>query len=200
MVYSSVPRVISAISPPAWAHSRLALAAVVVVVLLLCGLSGATDSAQAAPRCGKGAAKKAVTQTSVARRIKHQLPSLYFSRNQTVLQVFRVARVHCYDLTDDGQQEMIVEMSCCTVSSYDPWAIFKARGGKWSLRFSRVKTANFGLRAALFDSDVEGGSSRSAVEEKIPVYANLDSNCCPSSFRFRYTVWTGKRFSYGVRW
>lgn len=93
---------------------------------------------------------------------------------------------------------MTVGLTCCTVSSPDPWAIFKAKRGRWTLAFSRINVGVFGLDTGRY---FLGGRkpSRRAVEEKSPVYEPDDGNCCPSSFIYHYTAWKGKRFVYGVR-
>jgi len=170
----------------------------VAVVSAGIGAVGATP-AQAAPACSKKAAKLAVGKSSFASRIKHSLGADFFA-GQRVMQLFRVYRVHCFDLTLDGKREMVVELGCCTGSSFDPWAIFTPKDNRWRLRYSRVRTNNSGLDVDLFNSDVEGGPQLPAVEEKLPVYDSDDANCCPSGYEYEYTVWSGQRFVYGVRW
>jgi hypothetical protein len=173
--------------------------AVTAVVVLIGGAAASPAPAQAAPACSKTAAKRAVVTTSFAARIKRATGKSFY-RGLPVMRIFGVYQARCFDLTGDGQREMLVQLLCCTVGSIDPWAIFTPHGNRWHLAFSRVKTNNFGTAIGMYDSDVPGGQRRPAVEEKIPVYSRDDPNCCPSSYHYRYTVWDGQRFVYGARW
>lgn len=156
----------------------------------------AAPTAQAAPACTKAAAKRAVVTTPFAQRIKRGLGRSFLGGG-TVMRTFVVGRVLCEDVTGDDAAEMVVHLQCCTVSSPSPWAIFVAEGGRWRLAFSRVKVLVFRLDTGSF-SPFADGTSKLAVEEKIPDYGPNDANCCPSSFEYEYTVWDGQRFMHGV--
>jgi hypothetical protein len=98
-------------------------------------------------------------------------------------------------MTGDGRRERVVDFVCCTVSSPDPWAILQRRRGRWRIAFSRVRTQHFGFDTGVFEF---ARGEFWAVEEEIPVYRRGDSNCCPSSFRYRYTRWDRGRRAFRV--
>jgi hypothetical protein len=95
-----------------------------------------------------------------------------------------VTDLTCRDLTGDGVEEMVAQMSCCTAGVPDPWAIFRAEGGEWLLAFYRDN-----IQAAL---TVQGD----AIVEKSPAYAAGDPTCCPSSSRFGRVTWDGSEFVF----
>jgi hypothetical protein len=162
---------------------------------------GATPAtATAAPSCSKSVAKHLVVTTPFGARIKKSVGKRFFGR-LPMMRIFGVAEVSCLDMTGDGQREMLVQLECCTVGSVDPWAIYTPQGDHWHLAFSRVNTNNFGTQLAVFRSTTTG-VEHVAVEEKIPVYDpdNFQGNCCPNSYRYKYTIWNGTRFVYGADW
>jgi hypothetical protein len=169
-------------------------AAVIVAVTVALLLGVASASAQASPTCSVSSARHAVVQTPFASKIRRKVA---FAPSQKVLDVFAIAHVHCYDLTGDGRNEMIVELVCCTGSSLDPWAIFTPRGERWSLGFSRINTQVFMLTVGAFAPLGRAAANGRAVEEKIPEYGPGEPSCCPSSYRYAYTSWRGASFVRG---
>jgi hypothetical protein len=159
--------------------------AAAALLAAVCALGAAPPSPAAAPACTKAAARKAVVSTGWARRIKTRLGPSVFRPGESVLGLYGVGKLICADVTGDRAREMIVLLQCCTVSSPSPWAIFMATArGRWTLRYSRIKTVAFGLR-------VDG---RGDVEAKMPDYAPSDPNCCPSRFAYVRAHWTGTAF------
>jgi hypothetical protein len=162
-------------------RSRLVLLAVLLPL-------AAPASASAAPICSKRGAVSAVTDNAFGRQIR---ASGILQPGERVLGLFTIYRVYCRNLFGSRRREMVVELACCTVSSPDPWAIFSARGNAWRLRFSRVRADVRRLRVGRFRV---GGRVRGAVREKLAVLRPTDPNCCPSSYRYRYTYLDNRHF------
>jgi len=181
---------------PARARAALLGAALAVAMAVV---AMASSPANAAGLCTRPAAKRALTHTAFVHQVHRRLRPI-LGPGRRVLGVFVVQRPQCRDLTGDGTREMVVSLACCTVSSPDPWAIFMRRRGRWRLAFSRIRTDNWGVTPGNYESDYANGPSRMAVEEKLPVYGASDALCCPRSFSYKYIVWNGRRFVYGVRW
>jgi hypothetical protein len=162
-----------------------ALAAVVCALCFAAAADAAAGAAPAALGCTKAAARKAVVSTGFARKVKARLGASVFRPGESVLGLFGIGRLLCADVTGDGTREMIVLLQCCTVSSPSPWAIFQAGWqGRWTLRYSRIKTVAFRLRV----------DAARDVEAKSPHYAPSDPNCCPSSYDYVRAHWTGRTF------
>jgi hypothetical protein len=150
-----------------------------------CAAAPPATAATSAPACTKAAARKAVVSTELARRIKARLGRAVFRPGESVLGLYSVGRLICADVTGDGADEMIVLLQCCTVAAPSPWAIFQAgRDGRWTLRYSRIKTVTFRLR-------VDGNHD---VEARMPDYAPSDAHCCPSHLKYIRAHWNGERF------
>lgn len=145
-------------------------------------------TASAAPSCSKRGATSAVKRTAFGAQVSR---SGILQPGESVLGLFIVYRVHCRNLFGSRRHEMVVELACCTVSSPDPWAIFSARGNAWRLRFSRVRADVRRLSVGRYRV---GGRVRGAVREKLAVLKPTDPNCCPSSYRYRYTYRSGRHF------
>lgn len=78
------------------------------------------------------------------------------------------AEALCGDLTGDGDQEMIVVMSCCTGGSLQPWGIFRHDSrGDWALSYAsprdnlrrRLRLISRGVKA-IITARYEGGCTR----------------------------------------
>jgi hypothetical protein len=156
--------------------------------------TAATTDVPAAARCTRRGAKRAARQARFDRQIRRRMPRFVGPRLR-VFELFQVGKVFCRDMTGDGRRERVVEFLCCTVSSPRPWAILQRRRGRWRIGFSRVRTLHFGFDTAVFEF---AQGMFWAVEEEIPVYRRGDSNCCPSSFRYRYTRWDRGRRAFRV--
>jgi hypothetical protein len=156
--------------------------------------TAATTDVQAAAHCTKRDAKRAAKEAGFDRQIRRKMPR-FFGPGQRVFELFHVGRVFCRDMTRDDKREKVVEFLCCTVSSPRPWAILQQRKGRWRIGYSRVHTLHFGFDTAVFK--FEEGLFR-AVEEQIPEYRRGDSNCCPSSFSYRYTRWDRGKKAFRV--
>lgn len=153
-------------------------------VAILFATTTAPAAGQADPACSKQtAAAVAVADSSgFAARVTRQLGT-WLRDGEHVMELFTLRRVHCRDLTRDGQPEMVVELVCCTVSSPSPWGILQRDGaGRWQAVFTRTTTV-FRLR-------VRGGE----VVAKLPRYRRTDPSCCPSSFRYEHVRWDGAAF------
>ena len=156
--------------------------------------AAATD-VPAAARCTRRGAKRAARQAGFNRQIRRRMRRWLIGSRMPVFELFQVGKVFCRDMTGDGRRERVVEFLCCTVSSPRPWAILQRRGGRWRIGYSRVRTLHFGFDTAVFEF---ARGEFWAVEEEIPVYRRGDANCCPSSFRYRYTRWDRGRRVFRV--
>jgi hypothetical protein len=154
--------------------------------------------AQDGPACNEAEAQAAVRQKPFRRALWRALgrrfarPKGMPASDEFVIGMFVLYEVECYDLTGDGHDEMIVEPACCNTSSPDPWAIFAPVGDRWRLAYHRLRANVWSVHTSTYRS--EDGSHQASVEAKIPVFRRRDALCCPSRFKYAYTVYDGTRF------
>jgi len=107
-----------------------------------------------------------------------------------VLDVYDVHVLDCVDLTGDGVDEMVVQLSESaapegTTGIASPWAIYQPLDGEWVP--TMIRTAVTGAKVTIGDGQVQEVSS--ALVEG-------DALCCPSGKRPGVVEWDGKEFAY----
>ena len=159
-------------------RSRLPIVlSVVIVFSLTVAATQRTSGAQAqrsvsgAAGCSKAAAVKAMTRYRIG-----------------VVEPFQprtpVNQVQCGPLFGRGSRGMVASVAIpgCGISA--GWAVFRHSGGTWKL----AKKVDHGAFL-----DVVGGD----IRETIGVLARGDAHCFPSSVKYHFWRWNGKRFVVG---
>jgi hypothetical protein len=96
----------------------------------------------------------------------------------------------CHDLTGDGKGEMAATIYSGGTAGDIAWAVFRMRGGRWTLALRQLQLYKLVLARAGRD-----------LVETTPVYKRDDPNCCPSGgFDHRRFHWNGVRFVVVKRW
>lgn len=137
------------------------------------GMFGITDGTEELDPCSADWGWQAFDESSAGKRLRGWLRRIGITGDEAA-DVFQVAKTICTDLTGDGEQEMVVWLTCCTVSSPAPWAIFTRDGLHWKLADSRIGDTVWKLDL------VDGG-----LRMIMPEYSRQDAHCCPTRLRER---------------
>lgn len=178
---------------PTWALvvSAVVILAVVAEIVYLVARSGGDDGAATAENalpCNDRAADNAVSADRFAQEVRviGTVPPL-----SSVLEIYDAKVVACVDLTGDGVDEMVVQLLERDIALEEgtetpfPWAVYRARDGKWSPVLIRTHVP--GARLAI-DGEL--------VRETTTAFAEGDPVCCPSGEREGEVRWDGERFTY----
>ena len=178
---------------PAWALVVAAIAAVAIVgeVVFLVVRSGGDDGTAAVEEtipCNKRAAENAVNADRFAQEARDlgAVPPL-----SNVLEIYHLSLIDCADLTRDGVDEMVVQLTEIGIdpetapNSPRPWAIYTAQDGQWvpALIRTHVPNAEVAVRGEI-------------VNERSPGLAEGDPVCCPTGVRPGEVSWDGREFVY----
>jgi hypothetical protein len=158
----------------------LSLATLVAFALALAPLAGRADFRPKAPNpspttskvaCSKATASNAMTRygIGVIKPVQPRTP---------------VNQVSCGPFFGRGTSGMIASIAIpgCGISA--GWAVFRYAGGTWKLAMN-VEHGAF--------LDTVGGD----IRETIGVLARGDAHCFPSSVKYHFWHWNGKRFAAG---
>lgn len=179
---------------PRWAAVAIGIAAVAVVgeATFLIVQSGGEESDGAATvkrlPCNEREAALAVPSDRFASQVRAigTVPPL-----AKVLDVYDVEVLDCVDLTDDGVNEMVLQL---TESAADPetasgvaapWAIYTSSDGRWAPTLVRTGTPGATVRVAGHE-----------VRETSAALVEGDPLCCPSGRREGVVRWDGEEFTY----
>lgn len=124
-------------------------------------------------RCGIGQARGTGRAAILARErsgFRERFPSRIWSADH-----------HCWDLTGDGEPEMVVHLHCCTGGSPAPWGIFRLNSvGEWRLAYVRLTDTAWFVRR-------RGRQVRAT--QPWPY-----EGACTRFVRDRIVTWSGERF------
>lgn len=159
--------------------------ALLTALVLLCGAvpSSAAERPAALGDCGRQAAGMAMANFGGFDAIDALWPD-FTDVDWTVV------RARCVDLDGDGQEELLVETSCCTVSSPDPWVILRASsdGNAATVAYARAGRGFTSVK-------IQSGSPPTLVEAEQRL-RRTDANCCPSGGRIlTYIRWRGTTYT-----